>query len=58
MGDFTGMLSAFAALVALACGIVCAIVLAIGGNWWGLLMIPGLPIAAVVGMKLWLGSDA
>jgi hypothetical protein len=58
MPDFRGMMSTLAALVALVCGIVSAIVMAISGNWWGLLMIPSLPIAAIVAMKLLLGDDA
>jgi hypothetical protein len=55
MPDFRGLMSTLAALVALVCGIVSAIVMAISGNWWG---IPSLPIAAIVGIKLWLGDDA
>lgn len=58
MPDFTGMLSFIAALTALFCGIAFAIVLAIGGNWWGLLAVPLMPLGAVAGVKLWLGSDA
>ena len=58
MFDFRGMLSAIAGMAGFACGLIAAIMMAAMGNWWGLVLIPALPVAMVVLTKILIDKDA